>query len=59
MIDWIMENYMSLWAILGAVVTVASLVVPLTPTPKDDSALAFLKKLLDRFSVFMPKSPRA
>lgn len=38
--------------LLGAVVAFASLIVPMTKSPKDDEALAWVKNLLARFSTF-------
>lgn len=37
--DWLKENAVAVAALLGALYTVARLIVALTPTPKDDKAL--------------------
>lgn len=42
-------------AIAGAVVGVASLIVKLTPSQKDDAFVAKVIKFLDNFSVVAPK----
>lgn len=42
--------------ILGAVVTIASVIAPLTATTKDDEAVNWLKALIQRFSVVKPKA---
>ena len=39
MIDWIQTNYEAVFAILGALYTLARLVVALTPTPADNAAV--------------------
>ena len=38
--NWIQENWEHIFAILGAAYSLALLVVKLTPTPRDDAALA-------------------
>jgi len=40
MIEWIQTNWLELFAAVTGVVTVASIIVKLTPTPKDDAILA-------------------
>lgn len=40
---------------VGAIVTAASLIVPLTKTPKDDEIVGKIKGFIDRFSIFEPK----
>ncbi len=42
-------------AILGALVTIASVIVPFTVTPKDDEILGKIKAVWQRFSVLKPK----
>lgn len=44
--DWVQSHLVEIFAIIGAVYTVARLVVALTPTPRDDEAL-------ERVSVFL------
>ena len=55
MIDYIIAHYQDFFAIIGAVVTVATLVVKLTPSQKDDAILAYVVKFLDYFSTVNPK----
>ena len=55
MINYIAAHYQDFFAILGAVVTVATLVVKLTPSQKDDAILAYVVKFLDYFSIVAPK----
>lgn len=43
------------WALLGAVVTLASMITPLTRTPEDDKLVAKLKAAMQRFSVVRPR----
>ena len=51
MIKFITTHYAELLEIIGAVVSVATLVVKLTPTPKDDHVLAKLIKLFSALSL--------
>lgn len=46
---------MAFFGVVGALVTAASFIVPLTKTPKDDEILGKVKALLGRFSVFEPR----
>lgn len=47
--NWITQHYDEVLQIIGAVVALATLVVKLTPTQKDD---AFLAKVIQILSVF-------
>lgn len=49
--DWLTAHWDDVLGILTGVVTVASLVVKLTPTPKDDKAVAKVWKLLDTLAL--------
>lgn len=51
LLSWLWANSADLLAILGGLVTVASVVTKLTPTPMDDALVAQLQRLLRRFSV--------
>ena len=44
--DWILTHWEDIVAVIGGVVTTASIIVKLTPTPKDDAVLANVVKLL-------------
>ena len=54
MINWIQANWKDILAIIGGVVTVASIIVKLTPTQKDDAFLAKVIKILAALSLFNP-----
>ena len=43
---WVMENYQAALAILGAIYSLALIIVKLTPTPKDDIALQKVSVIL-------------
>ena len=58
-ITWITANWSNVLAIIGGVVSVASLVVKLTPSQADDAVLAKVIKVLDYFSVVNPSKPKA
>lgn len=51
-IVWIKTNWDSVLAIIGGTVSVASIIVKLTPTPKDDTILAKIKDGLSVLSIF-------
>lgn len=53
-ITWLKANWESILAIIGGVVSVATIIVKLTPTQKDDNALATLIKILSIFSLVNP-----
>jgi len=40
MVEWLSTNWVEVIAVIGGAVTLASLIVKLTPTPKDDTVLA-------------------
>lgn len=54
-IEWAKANVETILAIWGALVALATLVVKLTPTMKDDAILAKVVKFFDNFSVVNPK----
>jgi hypothetical protein len=54
-IEWIKNHYTDILAAWGALVALATIVVKLTPTTKDDSILAWVVKLFDTVSVVNPK----
>lgn len=54
MIAWITEHWKDILAIIGGVVTVASIVVRLTKSDRDDKALNFIVKILVALSLFNP-----
>lgn len=53
-ITWLKANWDSILAIIGGVVSVATIIVKLTPTQKDDNALATLIRILSIFSLVNP-----
>lgn len=52
--EWIVQHWKDILAIIGGVVTVASLIVKLTPTQKDDNVLAKIIKFLAAIGIFNP-----
>ena len=52
--EWITQHRKDILAIIGAVVTVCSLIVKLTPTQKDDTFLAKVIKVLAALGLFNP-----
>lgn len=55
MLEIIVTNIDSVFAVIGGVVSVASIIVKLTPTTKDDSVLEKVINFLDYFSVVNTK----
>lgn len=55
MIDWILNHWVDLLAVYGAVVAICSAIVKLTPTTKDDDWWAKILKILDHFSTVFTK----
>ena len=53
-ITWLKANWESILAIIGGIVSVATIIVKLTPTQKDDNALATLIRILSVFSLVNP-----
>ena len=51
MIEFITKHYTEFLQIIGAVVTLATLIVKLTPTPKDEAVLAKLIRVLSALSL--------
>lgn len=45
--NWIMQNWDQLAVAILAVVGAASAIAALTPTPKDDAAIAWIRKIVD------------
>ncbi len=52
--EWIQNNWQDILTMIGGVVTVCSIIVKLTPTQKDDDALAKVIKVLAALSLFNP-----
>lgn len=59
MLDWILEHWVDLLAIYGAVVAICSTVIKLTPSTKDDNVWAKIIKILDHFSTVFTKEDAA
>lgn len=55
MINWITAHWADILAIYGAVVAMATVIVKLTPTVKDDEILGKVIKALDFVSTVNPK----
>ena len=52
--EWITQHWKDILAIIGGIVTVASLIVKLTPSQKDDNILAKIIKILAAIGIFNP-----
>lgn len=51
MFEWLQQNGKAVLEIIGAVVTLATLIVKLTPSTKDDTILDRIVKVLVMFSL--------
>lgn len=54
-IQFAADHYKEAFAVIGALVTAATIVVKLTPTQKDDAILAKVVSVLNYFSVIEAK----
>lgn len=52
--EWIMEHWKDILAIIGAAVSLATLIVAITPTQKDDALLAKIIKILAAIGLLNP-----
>lgn len=53
--SYITEHWADILAIYGGLVAIASVIVKLTPTTKDDTVLAKVIAVVDLFSTVAPK----
>ena len=53
-ITWCGNNWQGVLAVIGAAVTLATAIVKLTPTPKDDNVLAKIIKILSALALCNP-----
>lgn len=54
-IAWFGSNWKNILAIIGGVVSVATMIVKLTPTTKDDAILTIIVNILDNLSIVNTK----
>lgn len=54
-INFFQNHYTDLLAILGGVVSIATVIVKLTPTTKDDAILTKIINILEKFSLVNTK----
>ena len=54
-ISFIQNHWDELLAIIGGIVSTASIIVKLTPTTKDDKILKYIIDFLAKFSIFNTK----
>jgi hypothetical protein len=57
-ITWINAHWSNIFAVIGAAVTFATVVVKITPSQKDDAILAKVVAFLNWFSTVNPKAPK-
>lgn len=55
MIEWILNHWVDLLAIYGAIVAICSTIVKLTPSTKDNEIWEKILKILDKFSTVFTK----
>lgn len=54
--DWIAENWTVILLIITSIVTLASIIVKLTPTPNDDAVLAKIINFLKVIGLYKKES---
>lgn len=54
--DWIIAHYNEILAIIGGVVSLASAIVALTPSTRDDEILGKVMLFLEKFSIFTKRT---
>lgn len=59
MLDWIFNHWADLLAIYGGIVAIATVIVKLTPSTKDNEILDKIIKILDHFSTVFTKEDAA
>lgn len=52
--EWIINHWHAVLEVIGAAVTLATLIVGLTPSTKDDSVLEKVRKFLSIFGLLNP-----
>lgn len=52
--EWITQHWKDILAIIGATVTLATLITAITPTQKDDAILAKIIKILSALGLLNP-----
>jgi hypothetical protein len=57
-ITWINAHWADLLAIYGAAVALATIVVKITPSQRDDAILAKIVQFFNWFSTVNPKAPK-
>ena len=55
-INFFQNHYTDLLAIIGGIVSIATVIVKLTPTTKDDDILTKIVNLLEKFSLVNTKT---
>ena len=55
---WIKDNWVNIAAVYGAVVALATVIVKITPSQKDDAVLEKIIKFINFFSTVNPKPPK-
>lgn len=52
--EWIQAHWKDILAVIGGIVTIASIIVKLTPTQKDDNVLSKVIAVLAALSLYNP-----
>ena len=56
-IAWVQANWLQVAAVYSAIVTVASIIVKLTPTLKDDTVLLSITKFIAKYFALNTSTP--
>jgi hypothetical protein len=56
--EWIVQNYQDVLAVIGAIVSVASMIVAMTPSTDDDKLVGKAVKLIEKLSIFTKRTKK-
>ena len=57
--QWLLTHWHDLVAIIGSVVMLSRIIVKLTPTPEDDTALEKMVQLLKHLGLHVDSTPKS
>lgn len=55
MTSWILDHYLDIFTVVGAITTAATLITALTPNKKDDEIVGYVRRVLEFISLRLLK----